>query len=220
MMSANGSLPNRENEGIVMNARIFTATMAAALMPVFAMAQTSVIVPGAVSGYGYRSYYGNYYHAATPAEAYLNGRSRVIRAAGEYNLNTSAAMINLEEARSKYLDNQVKYVETYFEKRRLNKSYRAAERGPRITTETAARISQARQPGRLSAEELDRQTGRINWPLALQGDVFAPYRMRLETLFALQNSQDSGVNSASYPEIVQLTSAATSELKQRIRTMG
>jgi len=207
-----------------MNASLKTSLVAliaaAAMLPAAASAQV-IVAGGAPGGYnGYPPYYGGFgypYHASTPAESFMTGQARVIRAAGEYNLNTSAAMINVEEARSRYLDNEVKYVETYFEKRRLNKSYVAAERGPRMTTETAARLSQARQPDRMSAEELDRSNGQIAWPMPLMGDEFAPLRMRIETLFAMQTPTESGINSASYAEINHLVDIASDELKQNVR---
>ncbi len=198
-----------------MNVRLVVAGLAVVLFPVAAMAQLPIVG----NDYGYPYYYHGY-HASTPAESYLTGQARVLWGAGQYNLATSQAMINLEEARSRYFDNQVKYVETYFEKRRLNKSYLAAERGPSITPETAARLSQMRQPERLSIEELDRGAGRIRWPLALQDEEFAPYRMRIETLFAMQTPEDSGINSPSYAEIRQLTQQAAEQLKARIHSLS
>ena len=47
----------------------------------------------------------------------------VVRSAGAANLMNSAAAINVETARSAYLDNQIKFTNTYFEKKRIRQSY-------------------------------------------------------------------------------------------------
>ncbi len=63
--------------------------------------------------YGYGSGYG--FGGGTAAGNYLQGMSTVIRSAGEYNLLSAQAGVNNEEARSRYLDNQKKWSQNYFQ---------------------------------------------------------------------------------------------------------
>ena len=67
---------------------------------------------------------------STPAGSYLTGMANAIRAEGEYNLNTSAAAINLEEAQRRDIENRKLWTNTYFEMRRINESYTHPKRPP------------------------------------------------------------------------------------------
>src|SRR5438552_4141749 len=99
--------------------------------------------------------WGGYYHAATEAESAANGIANIISSAGQANLLNSAAARNYEEARSRDLDNRYKAENTYFEMRRMNREYVAAERGPKPTSEQMFRLAHERAPGRLNANQLD-----------------------------------------------------------------
>ena len=55
-----------------------------------------------------------YNSASTAAEGYANGVSNIISAQGQRNLSNSQAAINLEQARSANIDNQVKSVNAYW----------------------------------------------------------------------------------------------------------
>ena len=80
---------------------------------------------------------------ADPAGAALQGMSQVISAAGQYNLATSAAAINMTEAESKQLSNNLQGVQTFWPMRDLGRAERAKERGPRPTPEELARLARA-----------------------------------------------------------------------------
>src|SRR6476661_5505006 len=58
-----------------------------------------------------------YNSASTAAEGYANGMSNVIAAQGQKNVSDSQAAINLTQARSAQIDNQVKSVNAYWEKK-------------------------------------------------------------------------------------------------------
>ncbi|MCH8858930.1 MAG: hypothetical protein IID54_05035, partial [Proteobacteria bacterium] len=107
-------------------------------------------------GYGYGGW-GN--GGGTVAGNYLTGLGRAIRAQGQYNLDTSAATINLEEARTRQIDNRKLWTNTYFEMRKVNQASRDAERRPRGTPETRVRLAQEAAPNRFSPGELDPVTG-------------------------------------------------------------
>src|SRR5579871_1415053 len=94
--------------------------------------------------YGYGGGYGGYgWGGGTVAGNYMNGMSSVIRSGGEYNLMTSAAGVNNEEARSRYLDNKKKWQENYFQmqeqRQALDAQRRAASRHSSEALNTAAK---------------------------------------------------------------------------------
>lgn len=158
--------------------------------------------------------YWGYGGGATPESAARQGMAAQVRSAGMYNLLSSEAMINVEDARSKAMDNQVKFVNTYFEKRRLNKMYRDAERRPRGSHEDWVRYAQEAAPDELSASQLDKLQGIIEWPRALQGDKFAPYREKLEVLYKEHAEYGGGINSPAYADIQEVGREMQDALRQ------
>ena len=128
----------------------------------------------AVGGYPFK--------ASTPAESFARGAAEVIRAQGEFNLLTSEAAINWQEARARDIVNDQDYVDAFFKMRQANRDYRQAERGPRPTQEDIERYARAARPEPLSPSELDELTGRVNWPILLRDDRFAPFRTEMEEL--------------------------------------
>lgn len=175
------------------------------------------VAPGA----GYRRYgYGGYgYGGGTAAGNYAQGMASVISATGEATEAVSRASINNEEARSAYIDNQKKWTETYFEKKRINEQFRDAE---------YAKDRQARDkylaertsgiPPRLTPSQLDPATGHIVWPNALRAEAFAPQRKQIEELVLLRN-----ITSTTTDVAAQLHTAARAmqaDLKGRIGTMS
>jgi hypothetical protein len=157
------------------------------------------------------------YHSSTYAEGVQRGFADVVRSAGEYNLNTSEALINVEEARSANLDNHLKYANTYFEMRAVNRQAREAERGPRLSTEQLFRIAQEQAPNRLTSSDLDPLTGDITWPIVLQGNEYNEYRQTLSTLFADRAREGGTVNINELQEIRRTADAALATLRANIK---
>lgn len=191
------------------------ATLATLAFAATAQAGEPVVVPVQTYAYGGSPYYYGYHHASTPAESYLRGAADVIRSKGLYNLNTSYAMINREEARSRYYDNEIKKVDTYFEKRRVNKSNRAAERRPPMSAAELAAINERRQPDRLAIREFDPVLGIIQWPAALSGEEFADGRAVVEESFAVGAPNDR----SNYGKVKAATDEMLAVLKTKIRTL-
>src|SRR5690606_29529356 len=142
------------------------------------------------------------------------GFADIVRSAGEYNLNTSEAAINVEQARSMNLDNHLKYAQTYFEMRQLNRQARAAERPQRLTTEQLFRIAQDQAPNRLTSSDLDPLTGDITWPIVLQDAPFAEYRQTLSALFADRAREGGTVTISELNEIRRTADEALATLRQ------
>lgn len=122
------------------------------------------------------------FRASTAGESFARGAAEVIRARGEFNLNTSEAAINAQEARARAIVNAQAAVDAYFKIREMNRDYRRAERGPRPTQEDLERYARAAQPAPLSPSELDALTGQVNWPILLRDDRFASLRAEYEEL--------------------------------------
>ncbi|MGE5193869.1 MAG: hypothetical protein ACM3U2_15345 [Deltaproteobacteria bacterium] len=165
---------------MAMRAGVFLAGM---LVAMDARAQVAV-TPVAVSPWfvGGASYGGG-----TVEGNFLFGAAQVIRAEGDYNLQTTQAMINYEIARSKYIENANKWTQAYFQMREANQAFQIQkmERN-RHSPETLAQVAASELPRRLSSDELDPVTGKITWPEVLMDDQYASLRIDLEHQFGLR----------------------------------
>lgn len=187
----------------------------------FLVTLSFVLMQGA-SLYGQTAFVAPYYNnkASTVGESWARGMSDVIRSQGDANLRNSEAAINVEEARSRYLDNRLKYTQTYFENRRMNREYREAERGPRITEQQAEQIARERAPKRATTSDLDPITGGVAWPRPLSGDEFAPYRKNIDTLFHERAQKDGAIGMGTYREIQSATDELLAALHDNIRSFS
>ncbi len=161
-----------------------------------------------------------YRHASTYEEGVFRGWADLARGVGDYNYNTSLALINQQHALSLSYDNEVKKVETYFHKRQLNKEYRAAERGPRKTPEDMARYMAKPAAMQLSAQQMDRVTKKIYWPAILQADAFQAERRAIEASFASRTAVNSGPGSMNEAQLHQAIEQLRSLIKAQTRTIG
>jgi hypothetical protein len=165
-------------------------------------------VSGAVAqDFGFMSYYDPYgygggygggygYGGGTVAGNYMNGMSSVIRSAGEYNLTSSVAGINNEEARSRYLDNKRKWQENYFQMQEQRQALDAQRRAAaRHSPEALNAAAKSALPRALPPDALDPVTGRINWPELLLGSEFEKPRTEVEKLFELRTKTSQGAGS-------------------------
>ena len=125
-------------------------------------------------GYGYGG------GGQTAQGAALQGMSQVISSAGQYNLATSAAAVNMTQAESNQLKNNVQGVQTFWQMRDIGAAERAKERGPRLTPEQLARIARDGAPRGLSASQIDPVTGVLYWPSALQDANFQSQRSTVD----------------------------------------
>lgn len=154
---------------------------------------------------------------STAAGGYLAGLGQAIRAQGQYNLDTSAAAINMTEADRRAIENQKLWTETYFEKRRINQAYRDSQRRPRGDAETWVRLAQVRSPGRLSPSELDPVTGHINWPDGLMNDAYTRDRQEVERLFADRALAHGAIGPQMHQQITLAINSMLATLKSYIK---
>ena len=171
-------------------------------------------------GYGYGGY--GYGGASTPASAAGHAMADMTRSQGMYNAMTSAAMINVEQARSQYIENQKQWTDVYMMKQRIVEAEHAQQKEDARARNARLQEYQANHPSslppRLTSSELDSTTGKIAWPIALQRDEFAGARRDIENLFV--SRAHTGSTSELANEITKQTKAMQDELRKRIRDLG
>ena len=162
--------------------------------------------------------------ASTVAEGRGRAMSDVIRARGQYQMDSAQARVTRSEARSRELDNHLKAGQTYFAMRNMNREQRfgTAEdkyAHKRANEEKYFRHAQKGSPDQLSSRQLDPITGKINWPFSLMDEKYAPYRQELDKQF------DAWARGGGYPtyEVYKQVRKASGEmlalLKKDIKTM-
>jgi hypothetical protein len=140
--------------------------------------QTTATTP-LTAGYGDGGY--GYGGAAQTAEsAALQGLSQVISAEGQYNLATSKATVNMTEAESDWLRDNVQWRQTLGQSRDIGREERERELGPRPTPEELARRARAGAPRSLTTGQIDPVSGVLHWPAALQVASFEAQRSAVD----------------------------------------
>ena len=121
-----------------------------------------------------------YNNASTAGESYSRGMSGVIQAQGQRNLSNSQAAINMTDARSAQIDNQVKSVNAFWEKKDIY-NQRQQQEFAQIEQKRSAYLAK-HGLGTLTSEEFDRTTGQIAWLKVLEQKQYDPYRNTLDEL--------------------------------------
>lgn len=156
-------------------------------------------------------------YASTAGQAAAYGMSEMMRAQGYQNLENSEAAKNWEEAKTLEMQNKLRWTETYFEMRKVNRDARAAAAGPRVTQEQAIRMAKMAAPPRLGSTQLDPVTGHIEYPLILTQDVYDPYRQKLDTLFAKRATTGGSIQYSEYQDIQKTVGDFIEALKSRVK---
>jgi hypothetical protein len=205
-------------------ARVAGLVGVAALVGIASAAWAQVYVPGGapVAPYygagGYAYGYNDPGAGSTPAGSYLTGMANAIRAEGQYNLLSSEAAINLEEAAKREIENRQRWTNAYFEMRRVNEAYTHPKRTPR-PPEAWARLAHEAAPSRLPPTVLDPVSGRIYWPSTLMDPLFNPNREALEQLFAQRAAAHGAIGIEGYNQIRGAVDDALAKLKTNIRAI-
>jgi hypothetical protein len=157
---------------------------------------------GGGGGWGWGGFgWGGYGFGGGTAEGnYLMGMSQVVRSEGEYNYYSSMAAINNEEAYSRYLDNQKKWSQNYFqmkeERQRLDVQQREINR-QRNEAANAQRASQPPVYHGLGQNSFDRVSGKITWPELLMALEYDEPRKEIDQLFELRSKTGGGTDTAA-----------------------
>ena len=150
--------------------------------------QPAVPAPSTITAYGA---YPGHTGASTAAGSAMNGMANAISAKGNYNLSTSAAAVNMTQARKNEIQNHQQYENTYFQMKETNQAYQKAHAGSRATEEQLARWAREAAPKPVSPSEVNSVNGKINWPDVLQQDGFAADRTVLDQLMAKKAAHGS-----------------------------
>jgi hypothetical protein len=142
-----------------------------------------------------------YNSASTAAEGAANGMSNVIAAQGQKNLSDSQAAINLTQARSSQIDNQVKSVNAFWEKNAIYSQHQQAQFAD-IQRQRQFYLSISANPS-LTPEEFDRASGAVSWPKVLEQKQYDDYRVSLDKLL----KQRAYAGALTGDEYVEATSA-------------
>lgn len=131
---------------------------------------------------------GDYYAGGySPVEGAQRGMADVIRARGEAAESYSHAAINREIARSKYLDNKLKWTDIYWKRKRLAEAELAKDYDKmRARRDTYLAATRGRPPEVLAPSQLDIRSGEIEWPVAFQGPAYAELRKQIEEEVQIQ----------------------------------
>jgi hypothetical protein len=153
------------------------------------------------------------------SEAMRSGLESLVRAGSQSKSEgPNSPLIDAQTARGMEYDNQIKGVNTYFQKRKLNRMYRDAESGQRTGTENA-RSTSSNAPDRLTAAQFDRYSGELHWPAALRTDFYGKARYMLGNSFTAHVQAGGGIDSDHYAEVVRLTDAIKTKLREQIKTI-
>jgi hypothetical protein len=166
-------------------------------------------------GYGWPGYGG--YYASTAGEGFAIGMADMVRSAGMATLMTAKASDSFEDARSKYIDNQVKATEGFVERQRMLKSYHASLRKPPPSSEQLYRLAQQGLPKSLTASQLDPVTGKIAWPVVLRDEPFDSYRESAQKFFEDAVANPQTFSYGSYNHLREASTECLAELTARIK---
>ncbi|QDU88011.1 hypothetical protein Pla175_13800 [Pirellulimonas nuda] len=140
--------------------------------------------------------------ASTAAEGYQRGVAGVIQAQGERNLSNSQAAINMTDARSAHIDNQVKSVNAFWETRGIYEQHKQEEQYQMTQRRSAYLARNGLQS--LTPQEFDRSTGAIAWPKILEQPAYDEYRKKLDELFK-DRASNGALTGSQYMEATTAT---------------
>lgn len=146
----------------------------------------------------------------------LRGQGELARGMGQYNLDTSKGIINLQSAKSMEIGNRLKWTETFFEMRRINRTNRALEAGPRPTIEQVVTFARMQAPRRLTSLELDPVTGTITWPIVLKDSPYLDERKFLEDQFEMRAAAGGSTDFAQFETVGAAIDTLKGKLKDNV----
>ena len=198
------------------------ATTLLATIGVFAYAQNAapaasptLVLPVGGTG-GSNDQYPYSWHASTLQEGWRRGIADVIRAEGDYNLNTSAAAVNYSQSRLQEIENQKKWTQAYFDIHNLNRQeFDAEQKRRRASPEDWIRFAQAGRPKRLQRQRVGHRDRRTPLADAVDGGGIPPPTRRAgKGICRSRVSRRSGAEA--FLEVLQVTDDLLSGLKVRV----
>jgi hypothetical protein len=142
----------------------------------------------------------------------VTAQSAMVTAQANANKANAEACQAREKAKSMALDNSLKKAETFYGKRALYNSHKFLVKSKLQSTRE---YSQKPAPKRLTREQLDPISGKINWPSVLEQEQFFEYRVQLDSLFARYIDSSNDINV----QVQNLSNQMRDELRLMIREM-
>ncbi len=158
-------------------------------------------------------------HSSTLTEGALRGQSAVISSMGQTVYLDSLAAINYAEAYKRAIENSVALTKSYYERREIRDEYMQKYGEKAFVGEARRKFIEYYQPKRLSAQEFNSQNGKLSWPHILRQQQFAPVKEKIDEVFAIRDSSNSGDGSVTHREIYPLCNALTGLLRENIGNM-
>ena len=181
-------------------------------MPGFKPSAAAIAAAGASGGNGGSP---SSFAGSTVAGDITRGNADFVRAAGQYNLNTSQAAINVETVKALATENRLRTTETFFEMRRVNRAARALEAGPLPTMEQVVRYARMGLPPRLSSRELDQVTGDIAWPIVLKDETYGDDTAYIEKCFR-ERASSAGLSFQQFTMVDDAFASLKEALKENV----
>jgi hypothetical protein len=200
---------------IISAAVLVFAALALAQSGNYSQSQYQPSVPSS-SGGGYMGFYGGIPGGGTVEGSIEQGMASMMSAAGNYNLATSAAAVNLTQARKQDIVNRQNAVDAYFAMKETNRASRAAQQSPRLSEEQLVRLAAQAAPKPIDASELNPVTGQVAWPELLKAEVFRPERAIIDELLGRQ-AKYGKLSIADHQRIGDALESMSDKLRDNIR---
>ena len=156
------------------------------------------------------------HHASTALEGYLNGQANLVEAVGQANYLDSMAALNYQQAFRTWIENGQLYVKTYLDNQDYMKERRERYVRKAPSKEQWARIHAMSLPARLTPQEYEAHTGRLNWPHILRTAEYDALRNRIDELLAARTADNSGNGSPFQQELASLVHGMQILLKNNL----
>jgi hypothetical protein len=168
----------------------------------------------------------NPYSAPSTTDVYLRGHAEIGKSqaaivAAQASVITSSASTNaamakaiedLQKVRTITLENDLKAVKAFYDRRKLYADYQAQHAAPRADKDEFGRRSKS-STERASAYQVDPVRGRIYWPSALKRDEFSDARAQMDDLFAHRRARQAGLGSNFCRQVKDLAGDMRDQLK-------
>ena len=166
-----------------------------------------------VGGFGNGWNQGWYHHASTLEEGIQRGYASIVTAQGQYNLATSAAMVNYEAARAQYLQNyRQAQINRYEAKKRKQELENARRQSAAERQEVAIKPNK-----RLGLDQFNPELGVIHWPLVLRDEAFDEARLEINTYVTTTEFKEAYSNAEPMPEFRRLIEDLKSQFSKEQR---
>lgn len=168
-------------------------------------------------GGGWGGYYGG---GSTPYSNAVNAQAQYVAAAGQARESAAKAAIDVEQARSVFIDNQNKFLNMRREQRAIieaKKDQREADAKARAAQRPAPKTKTELYP-RLASDQLDPLTGEIHWPDCLVDADYAADRTAIEA--ALKSQAEFGPDSRSAKIIYDATHRMMALRSRSVSSLG